>query len=58
VKENIQISIVQLRDIKQIILELTQKGDIIQGEAVIYLDNAGTVHITLLVIPKSHILLV
>jgi hypothetical protein len=33
-------------------------SDIIQGEAVIYLDDAGTEYLTLLVILKSHILLV
>jgi hypothetical protein len=33
-------------------------GDSIQGEVVIYLDDAGTEHLTLLVIPKSHIFLV
>jgi uncharacterized protein YlxW (UPF0749 family) len=57
-KENIQISIDQLRDRKQIIHKLVHKSDIIQGEIVIYLDDAGTEHLTLLVIPKSHILLV
>jgi hypothetical protein len=35
VKENIQISIDQLRDKKQIIPELVHKCDIIQGEVVI-----------------------
>jgi hypothetical protein len=30
----------------------------IQGEMVIYLDDAGIKHLTLLIIPKSHILLV
>jgi hypothetical protein len=58
VKENIQISINQLRDREQIISELVHKSGIIQGEVVIYLDDAGTEHLTLLVIPKSHILLV
>jgi hypothetical protein len=58
VKENIQISIDKLRDREQIILELIHKSDIIQGEVVIYLDDAGTKQLTLLVIPKSHILLV
>jgi hypothetical protein len=57
-KENIQISIDQLRDRKQIIHELVHKNDIIQGEVVIYLDDACTKNLTLLVIPKSHILLV
>jgi hypothetical protein len=58
VKENIQISIDQLRDRKQLIPKLVHKSDIIYGEIVIYLDDAGTEHLTLLVIPKSHILLI
>jgi hypothetical protein len=58
VKENIQISIDQLRDKKQIIPELVHKSNIIQGEVVIYFDDAGTEDLTVLVIPKSHILLV
>jgi hypothetical protein len=58
VKENIQINIDQLRDREQIIPELVHKSDIIQGKVVIYLDDTGTDHLTLLVIPKSHILLV
>jgi hypothetical protein len=57
-KEHIQISIDKLRDRKQIISELVHKSDIIQGEVVTYLDDAGTKHLTLLVIPKSQILLV
>jgi hypothetical protein len=57
-KENIQISIDQLRDRKQIIPEPVHKSDIIQGEVVIYLDDVGIEHVILLVIPKSHILLV
>jgi hypothetical protein len=57
-KENIQISIDQLRDRKQIIPEHVHKSDIIQGEVVIYLDDVGIEHVILLVIPKSHILLV
>jgi hypothetical protein len=57
-KDNIQISIDKLRDRKQIIPELVHKSNIIQGEVVIYLDDAGTKHFTLLVIPKSHMLLV
>jgi hypothetical protein len=57
-KKNIQISIDQLRDREQIIPEHVYKSDIIQGEMVIYLDDAGTKHLTLLVIPKSYILLV
>jgi hypothetical protein len=47
-----------LQDRKQIIPELVHKSDIIQVEVVIYLDDASTKHLTLLVIPKSHILLV
>jgi hypothetical protein len=54
-EENIQISIDQLRDRKQIIPELVHKSDIIQGQVVIYLDDASTEHLTLLVIPKSHL---
>jgi hypothetical protein len=57
-KENIQISIDLLRDREQIIPKLVHKSDIIEDEVVIYLDDAGTEHLTLLVIPKSHILLV
>jgi hypothetical protein len=56
-KDNIQLSIDQLRDGEQIIPELVHKSDIIQGEIVIYLDDAYTEHLTLHVIPKSHILL-
>jgi hypothetical protein len=58
VKKHTQISINKLRDRKQIVSQSINKSDIIQGEAVIYLDDAGTKHLTLLVIPKSHILLV
>jgi hypothetical protein len=58
VKENTQISIDQLRDRKQIILELVHKSDIIQGKIVIYLDDVSIEHFTFLVIPKSHILIV
>jgi transcription antitermination factor NusA-like protein len=57
-KENIQISIDKLRDREQIISNIIHKGDIIQGEVVIYLDDADTEHLIPLVIPKSHILLV
>jgi hypothetical protein len=57
-KKHIQINIDKLRDRKQIIPELIHKSDIIQGEVVIYLDDAGTNHFTFLVIPKSNILLV
>jgi hypothetical protein len=58
VKENIQININKLRDKEQIIPELFHKNGIIQGEVIIYLDDAGIEHLTLLVIPKSNILLV
>jgi hypothetical protein len=54
-KQNIQISIDQLRDRKQIIPELVHKSNIIQGKIVIYLDDASTEHLTLLVIPKNRI---
>jgi predicted phage tail protein len=57
-KKHTQISITKLRDRKQVLSQPIHKSDIIQGEAVIYLDDAGTKHLTLLVIPKSHILLV
>jgi hypothetical protein len=42
---------------KQIIPELIHKRNIIQGEMVIYLDNASTKHFTFLIILKSRILL-
>jgi hypothetical protein len=58
VKEIIQINIEQVRDRKQIIPEFVHKGDIIQGEVVIYYNDAGIEHLTLLVILKCHILLV
>jgi hypothetical protein len=48
-KENIQISINKLRDRKQIVPELVHESDIIQSEVVIYLDDAGTKHLTLLI---------
>jgi hypothetical protein len=57
-KKHTQISITQLRDRKQVLSQPVHKSDIIQGDAVIYLDDAGTKHLTLLVIHKSHILLV
>jgi hypothetical protein len=57
-KKHTQISITKLRDRKQVVSQPIHKSNIIQGEAVIYLDDAGTKHLTLLVIPKSHILLV
>jgi hypothetical protein len=47
-----------MRDRKYAVSQSIHKSDIIQGEAVIYLDDVGTMHLTLLVIPKSHILLV
>jgi hypothetical protein len=53
-KENIQISIDQLRDRKHIIPELVHKTDIISSGVVIYLDDVDTEHLTLLVIPKNH----
>jgi hypothetical protein len=55
---DIQVSIDKLRDRKQIIHVLVDKSNIIQGKVVIYLDDADTKHLTFLVIPKSHILLV
>jgi hypothetical protein len=57
-KKHTQISIIKLRDRKQVVSQPVHKSDIIQGEAVIYLDDAGTEHLTLLVISKSHILFV
>jgi hypothetical protein len=57
VKKHTQVSITKLRDRKQVVSQPVNKSDIIQGEAVIYLDDVGTEHLTLLVIPKSHILL-
>jgi hypothetical protein len=57
-KKHTQISITKLRDRKQVLSQPIHKSDIIQGEAVIYLDDAGTEHLALLVIHKSHILLV
>jgi hypothetical protein len=36
-----QISIHKLRDRKQVISQLIHKSDIIQGEVIIYLDDAG-----------------
>jgi hypothetical protein len=41
---------------RQIVSQFIHESDIIQGEEVIYLDDTGTSHFTLLVIPKSHIL--
>jgi hypothetical protein len=57
VKENIQISINKLRDRQQIISQFLHKCDIFQGEVVVYIDDVGTKHFALLVILKSHILL-
>jgi hypothetical protein len=56
-KKDTQISIIKLRDRKQVISQPIHKSDIIQGESVIYLDDVGPKHLALLVIPKSHILL-
>jgi hypothetical protein len=58
VKKHAQISITKLRDRKQVVSQPIHKSKIIQGEAVIYLDDAGTEHLTILIIPKRHILLV
>jgi hypothetical protein len=57
-KKHTQISITKLRDRKQVVSQPIHKSDIIQGESVIYLDDAGTKHLRLLVIPKSHIPLI
>jgi predicted ATP-binding protein involved in virulence len=57
-KKHTQISITKLRERKQVVSQHIHKSDIIQGEAVIYLDDAGPKHLTLFVIPKSYILLV
>jgi hypothetical protein len=56
-KKHTQISITKLRDRKQVVSQPVHKSDIIQGEVVIYLYDTGPKHLTLLVIPKSHILL-
>jgi D-Tyr-tRNAtyr deacylase len=58
VKNHIQIRIHKLRDQKQIVSQFIHESDIIQGEEAIYLNDASTKHLTLLVIPKIHILLV
>jgi hypothetical protein len=58
VKKHTQISITNLRDRKQIVSQPVHKSDIIQGKAVIYLDDVGPKHLTLLIILKSHIPLV
>jgi hypothetical protein len=57
-KKHIKISIDKLRNGEHIVPQSIHKSNIIQGEAVIYLDDAGAKHITFLVILKSHILLV
>jgi hypothetical protein len=57
-KKHTQNNIIKLRDKKQVVSQPIYKSDIIQGEAVIYLDDVGLKHLTLLVISKSHILLV
>jgi hypothetical protein len=56
-KKRTQISINKLRDRKQVVSQPIHKSNIIQGKAVIYLDDAGTKHLPLVVIPKGHILL-
>jgi hypothetical protein len=53
-KKHAQISIKKLRERKQVVSQPIHKSDIIQGETVIYLDDADPKHLTLLVIPKSH----
>jgi hypothetical protein len=58
VKKHTQISINKLKDRKHVVSQPIHRSDIIQGEEVIYLDDAGTKHLTLLIIPKSHILFV
>jgi hypothetical protein len=57
-KKHTHISINKLRDKKHVVCQPIHKSDIIQGEEVIYLDDTGTKYLTLLVIPKSHILFV
>jgi hypothetical protein len=58
VKKHTQISITKLRDRKQVVSQPVHKSDIIQGKAVIYLDDAGPKHLNFLVILKSRIFLV
>jgi propanediol utilization protein len=58
VRKHTQISITKLRDRKQAVSQPIHKSDNIQSKPVIYLDDVGPKHPTLLVIPKSHILLV
>jgi hypothetical protein len=57
-KKHTQISITKLRERKQVVSQPVHKNDIIQGETIIYLDDACPKHLALLIIPKSHILLV
>jgi hypothetical protein len=57
-KKHTQVSITKLRDRKQVVSQPVHKSDIIQSKAIIYLDDVGPKHLTLLIIPKSHILLV
>jgi hypothetical protein len=52
-KKHTQISITKLRNRKQVVSQPIHKSDIIQGEAVIYLDDVSPKHLTLLVIPKK-----
>jgi hypothetical protein len=56
-KEDVQISINKLRDRQEIISQFLHKCDAFLVEVVVYLDDAGTKNFTLLVIPKSHIVL-
>jgi hypothetical protein len=58
VKKHIRISVTKLRDRKQVVSQPVHKSDIIQREEVTYLDDAAAKHVTLLIIPKSYILLV
>jgi hypothetical protein len=58
VKKHTQISTTKLRDRKQIVSQPVHNSDIIQGEAVIYLDDVSPKHLTFLIILKSHILIV
>jgi hypothetical protein len=51
-KKHTQISITKLRDRKQVVSQPVHKSDIIQGEAVVYLDDVGPKHLTLLIIPN------
>jgi hypothetical protein len=57
-KKHNQINIIKLRGRKHVVSQPVHKSDIIQGEAVIYLDDTGPKHLPFLIIPKSHILLV